>query len=59
MRKNLVRVSKADSLPIRKSTLYKWHHMRTFPQIFIKLSGMLFVDIDELDKLLDSNRANA
>jgi hypothetical protein len=59
MQKNLLRVSKADYLPIRKSTLYKWHHLGKFSQIFIKLSGMLFVDLDEFNKLLDSNRSKA
>jgi len=46
MRNNLVRLSKADSLPLRKSTLYKWRHLGKFPQLFIKLGGAVFVDID-------------
>jgi hypothetical protein len=55
---NLVRVSKAniENLPVRGSTLYKWKHLNKNPQIFIKLGGFLFVDVEELYKLLESGR---
>jgi hypothetical protein len=65
MRKNLVRVSKADSLPaeerppVKNTTLYKWHHLKKFPQLFIKVSGILFVDLDALDELIESKRGKA
>jgi hypothetical protein len=56
MKANLVRVSKVDSLPVAKSTLYKWKHMGKFPRLFVKLSGMLFVDMDELGELMEAGR---
>jgi hypothetical protein len=54
---NLVRVSKAADLPFKPSTFYKWHHTRKYPEIFVKLSGALFVDLDRLEKLIDASRA--
>lgn len=61
MKKNLVRVSQADSMPLpfKKSTAYKWHHLQKFPQLFVKLSGFLFIDLDELEKLFDLKKGKA
>lgn len=53
---NLVRVSKIDSLPVARSTLYKWRHLGKFPQLFVKFAGMLFVDLDALDKAMEAGR---
>ena len=54
--KNLVRVSKADGLLVKPQTFYKWHHIGKYPEIFVKLSGALFVDLDRLEKLIDNCR---
>lgn len=65
MKRNLLRVSKADKLPVEqrlpveKATLYKWHHLKKFPQLFIKISGILFIDLDTLDELIESKRGKA
>jgi hypothetical protein len=56
MKQNLVRISKVESLPVAKSTLYKWKHMGKFPRLFVKFSGMLFVDLDELDEIMEAGR---
>ena len=55
---NLVRVSKAniEKLPVRVSTLYKWKHLKKYPQLFIKVGGFLFVDVEALYKLFESGR---
>jgi len=53
---NLVRVSKADNLPFKKQTFYKWFHLRKHPEIFVKFSGALFVDLDALKKLMEAGR---
>lgn len=55
--KNLVRVSRAEGLPFKPQTFYKWHHTRKYPEIFVKLSGALFVDLDRLDQLIENSRA--
>lgn len=54
---NTVRVSKANDhqLPIKSHTLYRWHHLKKHPEIFIKFGG-LFVDIDKLNELMERGR---
>jgi hypothetical protein len=53
---NLVRVSKTKSeeLPIAPATLYKWHHLKRYPEIFRKFGGFLFVDLKALEALIES-----
>lgn len=53
---NLVRVSKADNLPFKPQTFYKWFHLKKYPEIFVKFSGALFVDLDSLKKLMEAGR---
>jgi hypothetical protein len=56
---NLMRVSKVQDLPLERSTLYKWHHTQRCPEIFVKLGGALFVELDRLEQLIDASRASA
>lgn len=56
MKSDLVRLSKADSLPLCKSTLYKWKHLGKFPKLFVKLGGALFIDLNELEELIEAGR---
>ncbi|MFZ2088926.1 MAG: hypothetical protein WAU47_10145 [Desulfobaccales bacterium] len=53
---HLIRVSKANEakLPIRASTMYKWHSVGLHKEIFRKFSGLLFVDIKALEALIES-----
>lgn len=53
---NLVRVSKAkrEDLPIAPATLYKWHHLKRYPEIFRKFGGFLFVDKEALKVAIES-----
>ncbi len=53
---NLVRVSKAADLPFKPSTFYKWHHVKKYPEIFIKFSGALFVDLAALERVMEKAR---
>ena len=53
---NLVRVSKADNLPFKKQTFYKWFHLGKYPEIFVKFGGSLFVDLDRLSEAIDKSR---
>lgn len=65
MKRNLLRVSKMKKLPPDKkppfepTTFYKWNHLGKFPQLFIKISGTLFIDLDALDELIESKRVKA
>jgi len=56
---NLIRLAKADLLPLCKSTLYKWKHLGKFPQLFVKLGGALFVDLNVLDEIIEAGRLRA
>jgi hypothetical protein len=53
---NLVRVSKAEGLPFKSATFYKWHHTQKYAEIFVKLGGALFVDLDRLEQLINASR---
>ena len=59
MKSNLIRLAKADSLPLCKSTLYKWKHLEKFPRLFVKLGGALFVDLNVLDEIIEDGRLGA
>lgn len=53
---NLVRVRRAKGLPFAPATLYKWHHIKKYPKIFLKVSGALFVDVDALHEIIEAGR---
>ena len=38
---NLVRVSKAEGLPFKPQTFYKWYHLKKHSEIFVKFGGTL------------------
>jgi hypothetical protein len=54
----LVRVSKVKpgTLPLTKSTLYKWKHLGKFPEMFVKIGGALFVDLEKLQEIVEAGR---
>ncbi len=60
MEKKLIRVSQANenNLPFRSSTLYGWMHRKKHLQLFRKVGKSLFVDLEELQKLMDSGKVN-
>lgn len=53
---NLVRVSKAEGLPFKPQTFYKWFHLGKYPEIFVKFGGSLFIDVDRLTQAIDKSR---
>jgi hypothetical protein len=59
MRRNLLRVSRIPSdgsYYFARASFYKLHHLKKFPELFIKLGGGLFIDLDELDKIIEQGR---
>ena len=50
-----VKVSKIKpgDLPVTKSTLYYWHHIKRNPEIFTKFGGGLFVDLQKLKEKME------
>lgn len=52
---NLLRVSKANEtpgFPLRSSTLYKWLHTKRNPELFVRLGGAVYVNLDKLDAIV-------
>jgi len=59
---NLLRLSKIDEIPgfpFRKSTLYKWVHVRKHPEIFVRIGGAVFLDLDAFNALVEKGRCHA
>jgi hypothetical protein len=57
--KNWVQVSKIDQtpgVPIATATAYKWNHLKRFPQLFHKIGGKLFLDLDRLYQLAEAGK---
>jgi hypothetical protein len=53
---NLVRISQAGGLPLKKSTLYKWKHLNKHPELFVKLGGAVYVDLDAFERFIEEGR---
>lgn len=50
---NWVQLSKLDvtpGCPIRTATAYKWVHCKRFPELFRRVGGKVFLDLDLLFK---------
>jgi len=60
MQRNICRISelpkKYPDFPFSRSTLYKWKHTGRYPEIFIKISGTVLVDLDRFETLLEEKR---
>lgn len=44
---------KECGVPFSCRTLYKWHHEKRCPQIFKKVFGTLFLDLEEYFRLFE------
>ena len=54
-RANLLRLSKVNEtpgFPFRASTLYKWVHLKKHPELFVRLGGAVYVNLDKLDSII-------
>ena len=49
----------ADKIHIAEKTLRNWRTKGVYPQIFIKLGGKLFIDLDELSGIIIRQREKA
>ena len=57
-RRRWVRVADVKDVPFSKSLIYKWHHKKENMQLFTKVGGCLFIDLNELDALFEAGRRN-
>ena len=56
---DLISVKKAtlkDELPISINTAYKWHSMKRYPALLIKVGNKLFMDLDEWERMAEQAR---
>ena len=49
----------ADKIHIAEKTLRNWRTKGVYPQIFIKLGGKLFIDLEELSRIIIRQREKA
>lgn len=57
--KNLVRLRRVDEIPnfpFKSSTLYKWRLTGKHLKVFVKVGGAVFVDLDQLDRVIEAGR---
>lgn len=50
----LLRVSKIDdqNFPLKKATIYKWIHLRKYPELFTQIGGARFINLDRFEELI-------
>jgi len=53
---HVARLNETPGSPIRTSTAYKWAHIRRFPEIFRRVGGKLFIDMDKLFELAEAGK---
>lgn len=46
------RVNERPDFPLRASTLYKWIHTRKHPELFVRLGGAVYINLDKLDAMV-------
>ena len=58
MFENIIPITEVpNKIPIAEKTLRNWRYKGIYPQIFIKLGGKVFVDLDELERLVKRQKA--
>jgi len=51
--KRIIDIEKDDlPVPIAKSTLYKYAKKRLYPGLFVRVGGMVFIDLDKVSLLI-------
>ncbi len=58
----LLRISKVNQtpgFPLKASTMYKWIHCQKHPELFVRLGGAVYVDLDRLEGLINAGRKQA
>ncbi|WP_419656045.1 hypothetical protein [Desulfosarcina variabilis] len=54
---NLIHISDAPkAIHIAEKTLRNWRSQGLYPQIFVKLGGKVFIDIGEIEKILQDQK---
>jgi len=57
---NIVPIKDAPGrIPFAEKTLRNWKSQGVYPQLFIKVSGKVFIDLDEFDKIIQAEKDRA
>jgi len=57
---NMVSISEApNKIPFAEKTLRNWRFQGKYSQIFVKFGGKVFVNLDEVEKILDLKKEKA
>jgi hypothetical protein len=60
MFENIIPITQVPTkIPIAEKTLRNWRYNGTYPQIFIKIGGKVFVDMGELAKIITAQQKRA
>jgi len=60
MFENIIPIAQVPTkIPIAEKTLRNWRYKGMYPQIFVKLGGKVFVDLDELAKIKTAQQEKA
>jgi len=60
MFENIIPIAQVPTkIPIAEKTLRNWRYKGMYPQIFVKLGGKVFVDLDELAKIKTAQQKKA
>ena len=60
MFENIIPIAQVPTkIPIAEKTLRNWRYKGMYPQIFVKLGGKVFVDLDELAKIKNAQQKKA
>lgn len=45
--------AKEGKLPVNINTCYKWHSLKRYPRLIIKVANKLWFDVDEWEKMFE------
>jgi hypothetical protein len=58
MERKLIQVCKVtNEIPVKRGTLYVWHHLKRYPEIFVKVGSILCVDLDTFHETFKAGAA--
>ena len=54
---NIIHISKApQKIQIAEKTLRNWRSQGIYPQLFIKIGGKVFIDLDEFENIIKTQK---
>lgn len=54
-----IRSARKGDLPISRNTAYKWHSLKKYPALLYKVSGILYFDKAEWERMAEVSKKKA